>query len=87
MTYYVVVKGKAESEVKKLPENYQRRALELFHDLASDPVPRTGYDIVRMEGRVDVFRIRIGNIRIVYQVDWSRKLVIILRVAARGHVY
>ncbi len=87
MTYWVVMKGKAESEIEKLPENYRKRALESFHDLSFDPVPRTGYDIVRMEGRVNVFRIRLGNIRVVHQVDWLGKRVIILRVAARWRVY
>jgi mRNA interferase RelE/StbE len=88
MTFFrVILKRKAESELGRLPRPYQVRVLELLRSLATNPVPRVGYDIDPMEGSVGVFRVRLGDIRVVYKVNEAERFVTVIRIAARGRVY
>jgi mRNA interferase RelE/StbE len=85
--FRVIVKHKAEKELGRLPQHYQRDVLELLRALSANPVPRAGYDIDHMEGSVGVFRVRLGDIRVVYKVDEAVRVVTVIRVATRGRVY
>jgi|WetSurMetagenome_2_1015567.scaffolds.fasta_scaffold558225_2 mRNA interferase RelE/StbE len=65
----------------KTREELKRRLAELM----SDPY-RQGQDIKKLKGwGKDVFRLRIGKIRIVYRI--AGKQVTILAVDYRGNVY
>jgi mRNA interferase RelE/StbE len=41
----------------------------------------------KLRGQKDIWRIRIGDYRVVYSINEARKLVSILRVAHRREVY
>jgi len=52
--------------------------------LGQDPVPR---QTVKLEGAKDLFRIRVGDYRVVYEVDRQAKQVLIHHVRHRRDVY
>ena len=52
--------------------------------LAHDPRP-TG--VVKLAGDENLWRIRIGNYRVVYEIHDDRLMVLVLRVAHRKDVY
>jgi len=55
--------------------------------LTQNPAPSPEYDVRKLAGMHDTYRIRIGEIRIEYEVDWESKRVAVLAVEFRGSAY
>ncbi len=55
--------------------------------LQNDPIPAAIFDLKKLAGMKDTYRIRIGDIRVVYEVDWETKEVKVLLVAQRESAY
>lgn len=70
-----------------MPEHYIRRVLLTFEALTQNPVPVPAYDVNKLQGMKDTYRIRIGDIRIEYEVNWESKRVGVLAIEFRGRAY
>jgi len=55
--------------------------------LSQNPAPAPEYDVKKLAGMHDTYRIRIGEIRIEYKVYWEFKRIGILRIEFRGRAY
>ncbi len=64
-----------------------KRIGEVVRTLAVDPVPARLYDVKKLKGLKDTFRIRIGRIRIVYTVIWKDKAIIVSRISYKESAY
>lgn len=85
--FKVLLSSRAKKELDNFEEKYRNRIARLFEILSFDPVPAKLFDVRKLEGADDAFRIRIGRIRIVYAVVWQNKDVIIARIGLRENVY
>ncbi len=47
-------------------------------------MPAKRYDVKKLKGYEDTYRVRIGRLRIVYEVNWKKKTIIIHFVGWRG---
>jgi mRNA interferase RelE/StbE len=74
----------AEREFKALDRSIQRRITARIDALAANPFP-AGFK--RLQGRPEVYRIRVGDYRVLYKVDGKRVTVLILKVGHRREVY
>ncbi len=63
------------------------RIKEVLEHLKLDPVPAKFYDVRKLEGVKDSFRIRIGKIRILYTILWKDKVILVSRIKKRGTAY
>ena len=82
--YKVLFKPSADRALQKLPHDVQRRIVGEVSMLAHDPRPAgTG----KLAGDDNLWRIRIGNYRVVYEIHDDRLVVVVLRVAHRKDVY
>ena len=63
-----------------------KRISDRIGELEQNPFPQ---DIERLEGYTDVkvFRVRIGDYRILYFVDYSSSKIYIEKIDKRGRVY
>jgi mRNA interferase RelE/StbE len=86
--YRVSVTTAATRDLKRLKKQLDHRQLtridEAIRGLSDDPRPH-GYEPV--EGSKDVFRIRVGDIRILYNIDDEQHLIRIARARHRRDVY
>jgi mRNA interferase RelE/StbE len=82
--YQIKFKSSAAKEFRKLPSKIKERIREAFNQLTENPLPA---GVVKLKGEDRLFRIRIGNYRIVYEIDDEVKLVLITRVRHRKDVY
>ena len=73
--------------MRRLPRDYVRRVLLIFEALIQNPVPAPEYDVKKLVGFIDTYRIRLGNVRIVYEVDWELRRLHVLTVEFRGRAY
>lgn len=82
--YKVFFKSSADRQLRKLTDALQRRIVGKVEMLAHDPQP-TG--VVKLAGDENLWRIRIGNYRVAYEIHDERLIVLVLRVAHRKDVY
>jgi len=82
--YFVEVKPPARRELESLPDNMLARILRKLDSLREVPRPA---GCKKLKGYKDLWRVRVGDWRVVYIIDDSSKLVSITRVAHRREVY
>jgi len=81
--YRLEVSHTAHRQIRRLPAQTQERVNKTIARLAENPRPPGVKKLTAREG----YRVRVGDYRILYQIDDDAKLVIIYRVMARGDVY
>jgi mRNA interferase RelE/StbE len=84
MGYAVEFAPSAEREFRKLARNVQVRLRPRIDSLADTPRPPGAK---KLAGARDLWRIRVGDYRIVYQVRDEILLVLVLGAAHRREVY
>ena len=83
-SYRVEVKPSARKELEDLPNNVLSRAVRKMESLAENPRPP---GCKKLKAYSDVWRIRVGDWRILYIDDDGTKLVSVTRIAHRREVY
>jgi len=85
--FQVIISQKARKAIKKLPEYYKRRTIELLMIFRENPVPAEYYDIKKLKGYTDTYRARVGDVRIIYETLWNLKRVNVLLIRPRESAY
>jgi mRNA interferase RelE/StbE len=83
MNYSLSILRKAQKELAQLPLDSYRRVLQAIRALANDPRPSGCRKLTDREG----WRIRVGNFRVIYDIDDGNRVVTILHVGHRRDVY
>lgn len=84
MAYRLELSPRASRDLKKLPTRVQERLKDHIDALAHAPRPR---GVVKLEGEVDTYRIRVGDYRVLYEVHDRVLVVIVLKIADRKEAY
>lgn len=79
--YQIIVRKKAKKFIDKLPRNEKIRVAKAIQMLPK------GEDIKKLKGYSDLWRLRVGDYRIIYKVDNGELIVIVIDVGNRGEVY
>jgi mRNA interferase RelE/StbE len=82
--YRVVFARSARRELEALDASVAQRIVARVEALTADPRP---HGCVKLQGAADLWRIRIGDYRVVYSIDESARLVDIRVVRHRSDVY
>ena len=81
--YRIDVRRQAQRGLDKVPASDFQAVIEAIKCLAQTPRPK-GIEKVKTTG---LWRIRQGDYRIVYAIDDSQELVIVVRVGHRKEIY
>jgi mRNA interferase RelE/StbE len=84
MAYEVRLKPSAERALRRLPAQIRSRIGNRLDGLAGNPRP-SGCE--KLGGVDDLYRIRVGNYRVVYQVSDEVLVVLVVTIGHRGDVY
>ncbi|MGB5710082.1 MAG: type II toxin-antitoxin system RelE/ParE family toxin [Waterburya sp.] len=84
MSYRIEFVKQAAKQFKALPAHEQQRIKPKIDALGTDPRP---LGVVKLSGEEDLYRIRVGNYRVVYSIQDNQLLVIVIKVAHRRDVY
>ena len=84
MPYAVRLKPRAERDLDHLPIQVARRIWQRLSYLETNPRPP---GCVKLVGEENVYRIRIGDYRVVYLIDDKGQAAEIVRVGHRREVY
>ena len=84
MKYRIEVKRSAAKALKKIPKPDQKRISEKIDNLAENlPNP----DTTKMKGNNPFHKIRIGDYRIVYEIQDNVLLLLIIKIGHRKDIY
>lgn len=84
MTYEIIFKPSAEKALSKLPKNIQARVLEKIAILEENPRPN---GVVKLEDSDNLYRIRMGDFRIIYSIQDKELLVLVVGIKNRREAY
>jgi mRNA interferase RelE/StbE len=82
--YLVSLTSSSEKELRGLPANVISRIVPRLEQLATIPRP---HGCKKLAGGQDEWRIRVGDYRIVYEINDEGKRVDVTRIAHRREVY
>lgn len=85
--FAIKIKRKALRKLAKLNPKQKRNIKTIILILKNDPIPFKKVDVCKLQGYENTYRIRIGNLRIVYQVFWNEKTILIHYVGPREKAY
>ena len=84
MRYRIEFSPRAELQFKKFPKEVQIRLKHRIDNLAENPFPR---GVKELSAEENIYPLRIGDYRIIYQVQGSALLILILKLGHRKDVY
>jgi len=85
MSYYEILwKKSVEQELRNIDPQHIPRIINTIESLSNNPFPRQHR---KLRGSERDYRIRVGDYRIIYQVDSDSKIVIIYHIRHRKTAY
>ncbi len=85
--FAIKIKRKALRKLVKLNPKQKRNIETIILILKNDPVPFKKADVCKLQGYESTYRIRVGNLRIIYQVFWNEKTILIHYIGTREKAY
>ena len=83
MAYRIEVSPAAERKIRKLEATVRRKVLNKIEALGRNPRP-TGVEKLTDTG---VYRVRVGDYRIIYDIEDKVTTVLVLKVGDRKEIY
>jgi len=84
MRYEIIIRPTAEKSLDKIPRPVRRRIADELEELRSNPHPA---GVIKLAGYENLWRIRVGDYRVVYEIHDDQLVILVLRVAHRKDVY
>jgi mRNA interferase RelE/StbE len=84
MSYEIKFKSSAWKSFDKLPKDINRRINEAIRELSDNP---RSLKAKKLMGYRDFYRIRVGDYRVVYEIQEQVLVVLIIKVDHRRDVY
>ncbi|WP_175954438.1 type II toxin-antitoxin system RelE/ParE family toxin [Schaalia sp. Marseille-Q2122] len=82
--YQVSYTPSAVKYLRKLDRSTQRRLLNAIEELANDPTPPRS---IHFKGGQGERRIRVGDYRVIYEVNNGELIILVLKIGHRRDVY
>jgi mRNA interferase RelE/StbE len=83
MNYRIFILRRAQKELSKVPDEDYHRIKEFILKLSDNPRPKGCSKLIGREG----WRIRVGNYRVIYEIDDQRKTLTVLHIGHRKDIY
>ncbi|HBH00334.1 MAG: hypothetical protein A2W08_16310 [Candidatus Rokubacteria bacterium RBG_16_73_20] len=84
MPYSIDFTRRALRELAALPKHIQQQISSKIDELAANPLPR---GVQQLHGEDKLYRIRIGDYRVIYEIDHNVRVVTIATIGHRRDVY
>jgi mRNA interferase RelE/StbE len=82
--YQILFTRSASKELESLPQTASWRVVEAIELLAVEPRPS---GVTKLQGPYDLWRIRVGDYRVIYSVGDRQKVIEIHRIRHRRDAY
>ncbi len=82
----VRISKKAKKQLQNIKEPILSQIKKLLDEFTMSFFPQ-GYNIVKLQGHTDVYRIRLGKYRLIYKVDFNQHAIYIGEISLRRDAY
>lgn len=83
-TYRISFKPSVEKDLRRLLPSVRERVADRIEELVNDPFPRGA---TKLAGAEHLWRIRVGDYRVIYEVDQNDQVVVVYYVRHRRDAY
>jgi mRNA interferase RelE/StbE len=83
--YRVVTTKSFDKALARLPLNWQKRIVAKIKEVAVDPYAPNN-NLTKLQGR-DGYRLRVGDWRVIYELQDERLVMLVLDIGPRGDIY
>ena len=87
MSYQLKLHKSVTKFLKSAPPKTRQRIVDKLNLLQENPLTHPQLDIKAMQGLTDTYRLRIGQLRIIYQIQQDKLIIYLLTIGSRGDVY
>ncbi|MFQ5853575.1 MAG: type II toxin-antitoxin system RelE/ParE family toxin [Candidatus Binatia bacterium] len=84
MAYRIEFTPRADRQFRGLERSLQIRLGRRIDSLAESPRP---HGIKKLAGEEDIYRLRVGDYRIIYEIREKSLLILVVRIGHRSEVY
>jgi len=71
--------------LSKLPRDIASQIREKMAEIAEDPYAQHS-NVTKLQNRAG-FRLRVGDWRVIYNIDRGKTIIIVIKIGTRGEVY
>ena len=82
--YKVITARSFEKDLRKLPDDVLKRVFNKVKLLANEPFPD---GVRKLEGEENLYRLRVGDFRVIYSVNKKEKVIDLIYVRNRKDAY
>jgi len=86
MTFKLIYHPRAVKRLTTFPRNDKKQVMEKLALLKDNP-QNSNLDIRKMVNTKSSYRIRIGKIRAIYQIDFDKNIIYMYDIDYRGNIY
>ncbi len=80
----VLLSKQPQKIIRRLPKPMRKRIAEAIDELSKDQHPTNSKQLI---GFPDLYRLRVGDWRIIYTLKNEKLIVLVIRIAPRGDAY
>ena len=84
MSYRIEIKRSAAKALKEIPKANRKRIVEKIDSLAESP---PNPDTTKMKGNNPFHKVRIGDYRIVYEIQEDVLVILVIKIGHRKDIY
>jgi len=82
--WQIIIHRKAEKILKRLDGDTLKRIRRAIRSLSNNPRPG---GVKKLSGYDNLYRIRVGDWRVIYAIEEDRLIVLVLEISPRGAAY
>ena len=82
--YEIGFTRKAAGFIKSLPKGQREKLRKILEVMKDNPF---SHPYRKIRGETNLYRIRLGNYRVLYEINEEQKRIILLKFAKRGRIY
>jgi len=80
MSYDIIIEKTALKFISKQPPKEKKRLMQAIRHLPDG-------DIIKMSGKYNLYRLRVGSYRIIYSIEEDALIIRVIEAGNRGDVY
>lgn len=86
MRFEVILQSQPAKYYERVPSHIAKSLEECFKRLEENPFYYPG-KIKKLQGKAGLFRYALGNLRVIYEIDFENRRAGVLAILPRGDVY
>ncbi|MBI2583275.1 MAG: type II toxin-antitoxin system RelE/ParE family toxin [Candidatus Aenigmarchaeota archaeon] len=85
--FEIFISNQAKKFLRGIDRKIAGEMTDVLSFLKATPIPVKDFDVSKLSGEEDSYRIRIGRYRILYRIYWKERKLRIIRIETREAAY